>query len=182
MVKSLAAENGDSSASMISRSLSLQHAIELVVEDVLADQPAPVISEPRHVLELTREQFVVLDVVAVLRLPELILQLGGVVFPQFTGHPVKQLPPLRLAWLRLLFLGRHPFGEKLLLGPVQKFQTVFQGKPDQVIQLNIALLGVGAMAIETIALQQLSSLRGNGKWRSLFCREGDARADEQKDD
>ena len=182
MVKSLAAENGDSSASMISRSLSLQHAIELVVEDVLADQPAPVISEPRHVLELTREQFVVLDVVAVLRLPELILQLGGVVFPQFTGHPVKQLPPLRLAWLRLLFFGRHLLGEKLLLGPVQKIQPVFQSQGSKIIQLDVALRGLTIVAGKTIALQQLSGLRGNGKWRSLFCREGDARADEQNDD
>ena len=89
MVKSLAAESGVSFAAMISRTLSLQHAMELVAEDVFADQPAPVIGKPRQVLELTGEQFVMIDEVAVLRLSQFILKPGSIVLPQFPGNPVE---------------------------------------------------------------------------------------------
>ena len=79
---------------MISRSLPFQHAVELVVEDVFTDQPASVVSKARQVLELPGEQFVVIDVVAVLGFPQFILKSGGIVLTQFPGNPVEQLPTI----------------------------------------------------------------------------------------
>ena len=117
-VESLASENGYSFAPIISRSLTFQHPIELVVEDVFADQPAPIIGKTRQVLELPGEQLVMIDVVSVLGLAQLPFQRGGIVLAQRSRNPVQQKLALLFAWLSLFLFRGHVPEEGLLLHPV----------------------------------------------------------------
>ena len=102
-----------------------------------------------------------LHVVAVFRLAELALQLGGLVNLQLRRHPGEQLLPFLLRRLPL-FGRRHVFEIGLFLYAVEQIEPCIQRETIEMIEPDVALLLCGVVAVGAIFAEDFPRGVGSG--------------------
>ena len=134
-------------------------ALELGIEEELADQPAAIGGVGGHILVFAGEELLVINIVSVFGLLQFTFQGGGPVNAQLSRDNPQNGFPLFLVGLTLVFR-RHVLEINLLLHAIQQLQALGCFQTRQVVQLDISFLHVLVVTGVAVGFQNLGGVLG----------------------